>query len=74
MKKKPIQEWLQGDVVSEAALESFKIAKEVIYPEYRKNQGKPIGKYYRDKMRPIAYERLQRAGARLAFLLDQALK
>lgn len=71
---KDLAPWLEGDVVVRAVLESHAIAKDVIYPEYHKNYGKPIGKYYQDKHRPIAYERLQRAGVRLSHLLEQALQ
>lgn len=65
--------WVEGDLVAQAALESFKIADETIYPEYRKEKGR-IKKSYRDRMRPVAYERLQKAGVRLAYLIEETLK
>ena len=64
--------WLQGDTVTAAALEGHAIPHDVIYPSYRETQGKLDGSY-EDKMQPIAFERLERAGVRLAALLEEAL-
>lgn len=65
--------WTRGDVVTAAVLESHRIAKERIYPDFHEHYGKPVGRYYQDKYRPVAYERLEQAGVRLAFLLEGAL-
>ena len=62
------QAWTQGDVISEAALESFEIAKTRIYPAYDPNAA--LGKRYQDEMQPVALEQVAKAGVRLAYLLD----
>lgn len=54
-----------------AAMESYAISRDVIYPEVRKENGR-LGADYKGRMRPLADGRLKRAGVRLAALLDQA--
>lgn len=56
-----------------AALESFEIAKTVIYPAFRANGGSRLAKTYQDEMQPIAFLQVQKAGVRLAAMLDEAL-
>ena len=73
MSGKPLAAWTQGDVVSLAALESFQLSKETILPDYKRNAGRELGEDYRRKMIPVAYERLEKAGVRLAYLLNGAL-
>lgn len=68
----PPPSWSDGDVVLAAIDESFKLAKTRIYPETP--LGVELGPAYIDKMRPIADERLERAGVRLASLLNSALE
>lgn len=70
--EKDVAPWLKSDS-TDAALESFKIAKTVIYPAYHTNGGKRLGKEYRERMQPIAFEQVQKAGVRLAAMLDEAL-
>ena len=78
-------EWTQGDFVGQAVLESFKVAKDAIYPDYYKSRhevgtdpkmNRPIvhhefGQDYQTKMLPVVYKRLEMAGVRLAFILNQ---
>jgi len=74
-----IETWTQGDdLPGQMALESWGIAKNVIYPQYAKDHGaisnpahNQIGREYKTRMQPIAYERIEMAGVRLAFLLNQ---
>ncbi|MBI4347489.1 MAG: hypothetical protein HY553_11580 [Elusimicrobia bacterium] len=63
--------WLQGDPKISAVLEGHDIAANVIYPEQRRTQGR-IDESYQDRMQPIAFERLERAGVRLAAWLEEA--
>jgi len=65
--------WKKGNAAN-WAIESWSIAKDVIYPHYRDHEGEKLGKSYQNKMRPIAREQLAKAGVRLAELLEQALK
>jgi hypothetical protein len=65
--------WLEGDVVAKAAVESFDIAKSTVYPAYYAPNGKIIDSAYQARMTPIVDERLERAGVRLASLLETAL-
>lgn len=64
--------WSEGELIDRAALESFVIAKTKIYPAYAES-GAALGSDYQEKMQPIALERLQTAGVRLAELLNRAL-
>ena len=76
-----LRSWTQGDDLPEQiALESFQVAQDAIYPQYRRDRGRiadpadprRIGKDYHDRMRPIAHQRLEMAGVRLAYLLELA--
>ena len=76
-----ISSWTSGDDLPETiALESFALAQDEIYPQYARDHGQiadpsdphKIGQAYHDHMRPIAHQRLEMAGIRLAFLLEQA--
>ncbi|MCX5787606.1 MAG: hypothetical protein NTX64_03715 [Elusimicrobia bacterium] len=62
------QAWTRGDVVSEAALESFQIAKTRIYPAYDPDTRLSVP--YQQELQPIALEQVAKAGVRLAYLLD----
>lgn len=73
MDTKDVSTWLSGDYVTGAALESFTIARDVIYKGYAADHGRGLGQAYQDAMQPVAYERLEQAGARLAGLLEGAL-
>lgn len=73
LEKKDTQSWMTGDFIASAALESFKIAQKNIYPSYHQENGQVIGYAYKKEMKPVVEERLQKAGARLAYLLDQEL-
>jgi hypothetical protein len=73
MKGKDLESWKVGDLVSLAALESFQLAKETILPDYKRNGGREWGEDYGRRSRPIAYARLERAGVRLARMLETAL-
>lgn len=55
------------------ALESFAVARDTIYPRYEQDQGNNLGQDYQDDMKPIAEEQIQKAGVRLAVLLDRTL-
>ncbi len=68
-----VADWKKGNVAN-WTIESWGIAKDVIYPHYRDHEGEKLGKSYQNKMRPVAREQLSRAGVRLAELLEQALK
>jgi len=70
---KDVSPWLAGDFVAAAAFESFSIAKSTIYPSYRASDPRSLGAEYRARMAPIVDERLERAGVRLAALLERAL-
>ena len=59
-------------LVDAAALESFALAKTKIYEPYERLGG-ALGADYRAEMRPVAMERLRKAGVRLALLLERAL-
>jgi hypothetical protein len=74
IKGKDVSGWTQGDFVHAAALESFQLAKGTIYPAYDRNagpEGPGIDAAYQARMQPIAFERLERAGVRLAAILEQ---
>ncbi len=71
--------WTQGDYVGTAALETFQIAQTHVYPDYYGKGpdgpacfGSTLGASYHDAMEPIVNERLEKAGVRLAALLEQA--
>ncbi len=70
---KDVSSWLQGDFVADAALESFALAKGTVYPAYYEQDPNGLGDAYQRQMQPIVDERLERAGVRLAALLNQAL-
>ena len=70
---KDVSSWLEGDVISRAAMESFQIAKTQIYPAYHAPGGSSIDAAYQSRMQPVAFERLEMAGVRLAALIEQAL-
>ncbi|MHB2026247.1 MAG: S1/P1 nuclease [Elusimicrobiota bacterium] len=67
-----------SDLPDQAAVESFYIAKNVIRPSYAQSydpsQNAAIfGADYQKTMQPIAYLQLEKAGVRLAYLLNNAL-
>ncbi len=68
-----VSSWLAGDFVAAAAFESFTLAKTVVYPAYYASDPKSLGADYQAKMTPIVDQRLERAGVRLAALLESAL-
>lgn len=61
-----------GDFVTQAALESFQIARQTVYPSYYSNNGS-FGPAYQSQMQPIAFSQIGKAGVRLAALLKTAL-
>lgn len=67
-----VTKWLSVDSAG-AALESFEIAKTVIYPAFHAQGGNRPGKSYQDEMQPIAFRQVQKAGVRLAAMLEDAL-
>ncbi|MFI5349435.1 MAG: S1/P1 nuclease [Elusimicrobiota bacterium] len=73
LKGRDVSSWLAGSFVSDAAFESFSIAKSTVYPAYYAPDGKSIDSAYQARMTPIVDERLERAGVRLAALLEAAL-
>ncbi|MDE2140854.1 MAG: hypothetical protein KGL74_11220 [Elusimicrobia bacterium] len=73
LRGKDVGSWLTGDYAATAALESFEIAKDTVYPDYDSEDPKALGADYQSRMQPIVDERLERAGVRLAGLLEQAL-
>lgn len=58
---------------AESALESFLIAKTLIYPAYHAPGGTKPGHDYQTRMRPVAREQVAKAGVRLAAMLEEAL-
>lgn len=68
-----VEAWVAGDFVTAAALESFRIANDDIYPRDAREGGQFLNEDYRDAMRPLAERRLEMAGVRLAALLERAL-
>lgn len=70
---KDVSSWVRGDFVASAALESFGLAKGTVYPAYYAQDPKSLGASYQAQMTPIVDERLERAGVRLAALLETAL-
>ena len=73
LRSKDVSSWTSGDFVHDAAFESFSIAKNTVYPAYYAPNGKIIDSSYQARMAPIVDERLERAGVRLAALLETAL-
>jgi hypothetical protein len=73
LQTKDVSSWLTGDFVGGAAMESFSIAKNVVYPAYYSQNPLALGADYQRQMQPIVDERLEKAGVRLAALLEQAL-
>ena len=73
LQSKDVSSWTSGDFVHDAAFESFSIAKNTVYPAYYAPNGKNIDSAYQAQMTPIVNERLERAGVRLAALLESAL-
>lgn len=72
MQSRDLEFWTKEDFISAGVLESFEIAKNTVYPAYHKINGENIGPEYRKEMKQIVDERLQKAGVRLAYLLEQA--
>lgn len=70
IKKRNTGRWTEGNFISEAALESFKASKDIIYPQYAKDKGRNLGIPYQQKMQPIAKQRIEMAGLRLAAILN----
>lgn len=68
-----VAQWTSGDFVAAAAIESFGIARDTIYPRYAQDHGQDLGAVYQGEMQPIAKRRIEMAGVRLAALLEQAL-
>ena len=75
-----VSDWTRGDLVTRATLEGWTIAKDKIYPRYAKDRGaiaddrhEAVGARYQREMEPIARERLETAGVRLAALLEGTL-
>jgi len=66
--------WTEGEIVDTVALEGFNIAKTKIYYSYNETNGKDLGRDYQVEMQPIAFERVEKAGMRLAFLLNRAFE
>jgi hypothetical protein len=71
MADKDTAAWTKGNVIDAAALESFSIAKTRIYRAYALEGGANLGRDYQAEMQPIAFEQVEKAGVRLAFLLNQ---
>jgi hypothetical protein len=70
--KQDAQEWETGDPDT-WAYESYVIARDRIYPSYRSTEGKNLGQSYKDLMRPMVDLQLEKAGVRLAWLLNREL-
>ncbi|HVA66032.1 MAG TPA: S1/P1 nuclease [Elusimicrobiota bacterium] len=65
-----------SDLPDQSAVESFYIAKSVIRPVYAQDydpsqNAAVFGPDYMTQMQPIAYEQLEKAGVRLAYILNQ---
>lgn len=71
--QKDVSSWTSGDTVTEAALESFTIARDIVYPSYYNVFPHIYDMQFHDRMQPLITDRLEKAGVRLAFLLEQAL-
>jgi hypothetical protein len=71
------------ELVHKIVIESWKIAKDKIYPRYAQDHGKVAGESrgdyaagpdgYKTVMQPVAYRRVKLAGVRLAAMLEQTL-
>lgn len=72
IQSKDVAAWLKVSV-AESALESFLIAKTLIYPAYHAPDGKRPSLDYQARMRPVAREQVAKAGVRLAAMLEEAL-
>lgn len=68
-----VSSWTAGDFVTAAALESLKVGQDDIYPHYYSDDNQNLGSAYRNLMQPKAFDRMERAGVRLAALLESAL-
>lgn len=62
--------WTRGNFTDQAALESFKISRDTIYPDYKGRTDHNLDLDYQEKMQPIARRRLAMAGVRLGALLE----
>ena len=71
MAGKDVASWTRGELIDSAALESFSIAKTRIYRAYALGGNDALGRDYQAEMQPIAFERLEKAGVRLAELLNR---
>ncbi len=58
--------------LADMALEGYAIAQNQIYPDYHAPGGDVVTSAYEDEMRPVVYVRLEKAGVRLAALLNKA--
>ncbi|HZV13640.1 MAG TPA: S1/P1 nuclease [Candidatus Kapabacteria bacterium] len=71
------KKWQRGDV-DDWALESYEIAKSIIYRGLQAGKqnmtGTTLTQAYYNKMRPIVDAQLEKAGVRLAMLLEDAFK
>ncbi len=65
--------WSQASL-ADMALEGYEIAQNQIYPDYHAPGGDVVTSSYEDQMRPIVDERLEKAGVRLAALLNKTFK
>ncbi len=58
--------------LADMALEGYEIAQNQIYPDYHASGGDMVTSAYEDEMRPVVDLRLEKAGVRLATLLNKA--
>lgn len=71
--RKDTSGWARGDVIDASALEAFSIAKSRIYRAYALDGGRDLGRDYQRDLQPVAFEQVEKAGVRLAALLNGAL-
>ena len=72
MARKNTASWISREIVDSSALESFRIAQSRIYRAYALKDGGDLGRTYQAEMQPIAFEQVEKAGVRLAHILNQA--
>ena len=69
--------WMKGDT-QDWIFESYTIAKNKIYPGFepgdQSHSSHVLPKDYYEKMRPVVCKQLEKAGIRLAFVLEEVLK
>lgn len=67
------KQWVKG-TIEDWALESHRLAREVAYKDLPRGPDPELGQAYLDIATPVVESQLEKAGIRLAFLLNQAFR